>query len=173
MRHGASDFVTKPFDVEDLLRIVRTNSPSIGDLRESDRLVHNDTRDRIYQCISLNPGLHYRGIQSELLLGNGVLNYHLRLMEDKGLIRSKREGIYRRYYIITVGEEQHRKKRYSRNQHRIIQLAEERPGILQSEIAKELGLSRQLTNYHVNRLIRMGVLRSKKERGSNRFGIYR
>jgi len=171
MRMGASDFVTKPFKIDDFLRIIRTNSPCPDDPPETEELMHNETRDRIFECISINPGIHYRGLQNRLLLGNGVLNYHLRLMSGKGLIRSKRERIYRRYYPTVSGKGMTEERLYTPNQQRIVDLIKDIPGILQRDVSSRLGLSRQLTSYHVNKLCRMGVLKSKKDGNSSRFWI--
>ncbi len=44
---------------------------------------------------------------------------------------------------------------------KIIEKMEEKPEISQVEVAKSLGVSRQLVNYHITKLVKAGVLKLK------------
>ena len=46
-------------------------------------------------------------------------------------------------------------------QRKIIEKMEEKPEISQVEVAKSLGVSRQLVNYHITKLVKAGVLKLK------------
>jgi DNA-binding Lrp family transcriptional regulator len=48
-------------------------------------------------------------------------------------------------------------------QKKIIEQMEEKPEISQVEVAKSLGVSRQLVNYHITKLIKAGVLKLKRK----------
>ena len=171
MKYGASDFITKPFKVDNILRIVNINTRSFRDYIVDESLIHNETRNRIHDFISTNPGEHYRAIQTKLQLGNGVLNYHLRLMEKNNLIKPKRDGIYKRYYPRSLKIPVGRTTNLSKIQKKIVKLVENSPGIMQTNISTTMEISRQLTSYHVNKLVRSGVLRSIKDGNQSRFWL--
>ena len=171
MKYGASDFITKPFKIDNILRIVKINTQRFRDYIVDESLIHNETRNRIHDFISTNPGEHYRAIQTKLQLGNGVLNYHLRVMEKNDLIKAKRDGIYKRYYPRSLKIPQGRTKKLSKIQKEIVNLVETSPGIIQNNISTSMGISRQLTSYHVKKLVRTGILRSIKDGNQSRFWL--
>ena len=171
MKYGASDFITKPFSIENILHIVKINTYQLGDLVKEEKLVHNETRDKIQEFIFTNPGEHYRSIQTKLQLGNGVLNYHLHLLEKKNLIKANKDGIYKRYYPMTLMIPKGASRRLSKTQEKIVKLINERPGILQQEISTSLRISRQLTSYHVRKLVRNGTLKTIKDRNQSRLWL--
>jgi predicted transcriptional regulator len=74
--------------------------------------------------------------------------YHLRRLESAGLIRSERDGIKRRFYPadepVNKGEPPTRE--------RVLAAVRAEPGVHQSAIARELGVSRQLVSYHLDEL---------------------
>jgi predicted transcriptional regulator len=58
-----------------------------------------ENRRKIYNCLLKNPGLHVRALSRKLKIPIGTLNYHLRFLERKILLRSEIEGSYTRYYV--------------------------------------------------------------------------
>jgi len=46
---------------------------------------------------------------------------------------------------------------------KIIEKMEEEPEISQAEVARSLGVSKQLINYHISKLVRAGVLKLKEK----------
>jgi predicted transcriptional regulator/outer membrane protein assembly factor BamB len=93
------------------------------------------TRGRIMGYLQANPGEHYNSIREELKIQNGVLAYHLKVLEREGYIRSRRDRILKRFYPsdakvpepISVEEQ-------------IIGAIRRNPGITQIEIAQKTGL---------------------------------
>ena len=75
---------------------------------------------------------------------------HLRILERLGVIQSLREGTKQRFYcaspeagsLSSVGE----------LRESIIRLVEQVPGITEAQIARRLGVSQQLANYHLRLL---------------------
>ena len=59
-------------------------------------------RDRIYQFIANNPGCHLRKISKDLNLAMGDTQYHLKTLEKTDLIKSRRIGVFRRYYTVSI-----------------------------------------------------------------------
>jgi DNA-binding transcriptional ArsR family regulator len=58
-----------------------------------------ESRREIYNFILRYPGLHLREISRRLTIPFSTLNYHLRFLKKRELIKEKAEGRYNRYYI--------------------------------------------------------------------------
>jgi DNA-binding transcriptional ArsR family regulator len=61
-------------------------------------LINSSTRLSIFNYVTDNPGVHFRGICSGLGLPVGVAQYHLALLANAGLLASYRDRRYKRYY---------------------------------------------------------------------------
>jgi len=61
-------------------------------------LLNSSNRLAIYNYVSNNPGVHFRGICSGLGLPVGVAQYHLALLTKVGLLASYKDRRYKRYY---------------------------------------------------------------------------
>lgn len=130
--------------------------------------LENKMRELIYEYIELYPGENYTAIKKTLGLANGTLVYHLKILKKENLIRAVSEGRYKRFYPIDSGELD-RSKIYDHEgmqmltelQRKIIEKIEEEPEISQVEVARSLGVSRQLINYHITKLVKAGVLKLK------------
>lgn len=59
-----------------------------------------ESRRKIYERIGKVPGIHFRELNRRLKIPMGVIEYHLKYLEDHELIVSRREGRYKRYFII-------------------------------------------------------------------------
>src|SRR2546428_10627632 len=57
------------------------------------------SRRRIYEFLSANPGVHLRRIGQTLGMPTGMLSYHLGVMERQGLLKSEAARHRRRYYL--------------------------------------------------------------------------
>ncbi|MFQ5837320.1 MAG: ArsR family transcriptional regulator [Thermoplasmata archaeon] len=57
-----------------------------------------ETRDRIYRYVTRHPGTHLRQIQRELNISLGTLRHHLASLEDEGLLESRKERRFRRFF---------------------------------------------------------------------------
>jgi len=62
-------------------------------------MLETGTRKMIYDFIVDSPGPHLREIGRHLNITPGRLRYHLDRLERSGLIVSRRDGYYRRYFI--------------------------------------------------------------------------
>jgi DNA-binding transcriptional ArsR family regulator len=64
-------------------------------------------RKEIYEFISQNSGLHIRDISRKMNIPFSSLKYHLQYLEKRGLVVSKKDGKYNRYFVsFEVGEEE-------------------------------------------------------------------
>jgi predicted transcriptional regulator len=127
-----------------------------------EELLDNFLRGQIYGYIRANPGAHYTLIKSELDIKNGTLAYHLNLLERQELIKSKMDGVRRRFYSAEakVNEEI---TYLNKTQEAIINVIREHAGISQKEIAKAIGVSTQIVNYYIQQLEGQGIIRVVKE----------
>jgi predicted transcriptional regulator len=126
-----------------------------------ERLMEQGTRQSIYEYIKEKPGVHLRGIKKDLGLSMGVLNHHLRRLEDEEFIKSKQERQYRRFYPYYYSMAD--SPLLSPAQKTVYNLIVENPGISPTLAAKRLEKSRRNVYNHVNALEEMGVIRTKKE----------
>lgn len=126
-----------------------------------DEILDHYTRGKIHGYILANPGEHYNSIRKALDISNGSFAYHLKVLEREGVIKSKRDGVYKRFYpsgmpIPTNGS--HLKE----IQKLIIKKIKETPGISQKEIATFLGLASSTIHYHVQFLIGANMIKSRR-----------
>jgi DNA-binding MarR family transcriptional regulator len=121
--------------------------PLYSRIERSDLLDH-ELRREIKTAVEETPGLHMRELARRSEASYGTVVYHLRRLESAGLIRSERDGIKRRFYPadepVNKGEPPTRE--------RVLAAVRAEPGVHQSAIASELGVSRQLVSYHLDEL---------------------
>jgi len=130
-------------------------------------ILNHEVRGLIRGYIIANPGDHYSSIKRNLDLNNGTLAYHLRVLEQNGLIKSMYDGIYKRYYPANVNISK-LKKNISK-QEEIFNIILDNPGITMEQIGRNIGVSRQVVNYHVKNLIRAGAISYQRDDKSARF----
>ncbi|MCW4004907.1 MAG: winged helix-turn-helix transcriptional regulator [Candidatus Bathyarchaeota archaeon] len=62
-------------------------------------LATNSTRAQIYNFVSENPGVQFRGICAVLCLPIGLAEYHLGVLIKSGLVSFVRDGRYKRFFV--------------------------------------------------------------------------
>jgi DNA-binding MarR family transcriptional regulator/uncharacterized membrane protein len=126
-----------------------------------ETLLSNKLRKRIYVYVQNNPGEHFRSILVKLNLTNGTLAHHLCTLEKEDLIRSEKDGLYRRFYPAGYHMIDNT-ARLSAIQRSILDCIEKRPGLSQKDISGELSLSNSTVNYNVKVLEEKKVIESKR-----------
>ncbi|WP_129114841.1 winged helix-turn-helix transcriptional regulator [Halegenticoccus tardaugens] len=58
----------------------------------------SDVRDAIVGYLGTTPGAHFSKIRDDLKLGTGETQHHLRRLLSDGVIESRRDGDYRRFF---------------------------------------------------------------------------
>jgi DNA-binding transcriptional ArsR family regulator len=118
-------------------------------------LLNLELRNKIYNIILKNPGLHFREIVRKSNIPATTLSYHLRRLEKNDLLITKKEGRYIRYF---VSKDIDNKEKTIIN---IIRQETTRNILLyivlmivttQSEIAKELELHPTTVEFHLKKL---------------------
>jgi DNA-binding response OmpR family regulator/biotin operon repressor len=165
MRNGALDFIKKPFDIDDLLNTIKINTRQFLNYIDGDELINNKTRDVLYDYVLNHPGEHFRAIQEACELGNGVLDYHLHILEKNKIIKSKKDGIYKRYYLYNQKVLDNPKHKFTEFESNILELLQDNP-LSQKDIADEFDTSKQRINYYIQKLKRAGYIYVDKKSGN-------
>jgi hypothetical protein len=109
-------------------------------------VLDHETRGMIRGYIIANPGDHFTSIKKQIGLKNGTLAYHLKILERENIIKSQRDGIFKRFYPINVKISSNMV--HMSKQEIILNTVIENPGVSRKELANIVGLSRQVVNYH-------------------------
>lgn len=144
-----------------------------------DGYLEVETRRLVLDLVRDKPGLHMREIARRLKLSTSLVEYHLRALITDEMINSMKEGGYRRFY---PGDDLRERVRLTREQKRKLNLLRQRVPLdiicllLESsplkhrEIKEELDISPSTLSYHLNRMVRVGLL--KKIRAGQRKGYH-
>jgi uncharacterized repeat protein (TIGR01451 family) len=133
--------------------------PLYSRLRRKEVLDH-ETRGMIRGYVIANPGDHFNSIKSALDLRNGTLAHHLSILERENIIKSVKDGKYRRFF--PVGMRVPDKAYPTKIEILIINIVKESPGITQKEIAGHLKMTQPTVSYHINKLKESGKVRTEK-----------
>ncbi|HLQ42734.1 MAG TPA: MarR family transcriptional regulator [Thermoplasmata archaeon] len=132
-------------------------------------MLDHPTRRLIYRHLLLLPGDHFRAIVRSLRLGHGTASHHLDMLVRSGLLVSERTNGRRRYYAKGDESESERNQLYTKHWNyrdlrlRILFALDRTPKARPGELARLLGISRQLVAYHLSRLVELGMI--KRENG--------
>src|SRR5262245_1290559 len=114
-----------------------------------------DNKTRIYEYIRNTPGSHLRKISKELEIALGDTQYHLDMLQKSGSIKSKRMGIYKVYFNVSILEGRDESILATLQQEtprEIILYLVEKPGATQGEIAHHIGFSQSTIKWHMSNL---------------------
>lgn len=127
-----------------------------------DHVLDHFTRGQIYGFIKANPGTHYIAVQEHLELQNGVLAYHLKVLEREEYITSERDGIYKRFYPRHM-KIPRKVRQLTRVQRDIVSALRAHPGTSQNGLARLVGESKQVVGYHARVLQKAGLVRVERD----------
>ncbi len=121
------------------------------------------TRCKIHDYIIANPGNHYSSIRRALELTNGSLAYNLHVLEKEWVIKSKIDGIYKRFFPVDMAIPEEGTIYLTEIQKLILNNIENAPGITQKEISSILRISPSTVNYHINKLVDSKLIRMERK----------
>ncbi|UCF08423.1 MAG: winged helix-turn-helix transcriptional regulator, partial [Thermoplasmata archaeon] len=130
---------------------------------KKEEVLDNEIRGMIRGYIIANPGDNYNSIKRALGVNNGALAYHLKVLERAKLIRSRQDGMFRRFYPSGMRIPRENGGEISEIQRILLSKIGESPGISQKEIANLLKLSKGVINYHVKVLLNKKMIRLEKK----------
>jgi len=131
--------------------------PLYSRLKKEEVLDHF-VRGQIYGYIRANPGAHFNHLKTSLRVNNGTLAHHLRTLEMQGFLKSKRDGMFKRFYAIDVEIPSDGGIRLSDLQTKILDMVNGTDGTTQAEIAAKLNVSQQAVSYNLQMMSREGMV---------------
>jgi predicted transcriptional regulator len=134
---------------------------------KKDRVLDHYLRGKIHGYIIANPGEHYNAIKDQLDVTNGALSYHLRVLEREGYVRSRMDGIYKRFYPADM-KLPHTQHNISSFQEVILTIVKNNQGLSQKDIAKRIGASSQVINYHIKIMEEGNLIKVDRTRRKSR-----
>ena len=93
-----------------------------------------------------------------LCIAPGTAEYHLRILEREGYIRSRKCGKFIRYYPFEM-----KTSPYTPVQQKILNSLAIEPGQSQTDLADQVGVSKQVVNYNLKQLRDFGVVNEQKQ----------
>lgn len=128
--------------------------------------------EKIFLYIKNNPGCHLRLLKRDLDLSMGTVQHHLNNLEKSGKIISEKFNLHKYYFLTGVFKENEKNilKILSQSTARqILMLILERKHPTQSEIANNIKISAASVNWHMKRLVELGIIFEIKQ---GKFRIY-
>lgn len=116
-------------------------------------------RERIVALVRERPGITFGELRRALRVGAGTLTYHARVLEKAGVIFSRPDGQTRRFYPVGAGPVEATPPLSER----ALTALRERGPMRASDLARELGVSRQALHYHLKRMMEEGTLVGRPE----------
>jgi predicted transcriptional regulator len=125
-----------------------------------------ENRKRIFECVRVNPGLHFREIQRRTNLPIGVLDYHLNYLVQRGIVSVVRQEGFSRYYPAgQLGADKQRHLSCLRQEipRGIILYLLQNPGATHGELLQNFTISGGTLSYHIKKLVARGCLSLEKK----------
>ncbi|MCK4454887.1 MAG: VCBS repeat-containing protein [Thermoplasmata archaeon] len=128
-----------------------------------ERVLDHFVRGQIYGYILANPGEHYNAIKHALGLTNGSLAHHLRTLEREEFVKSRKFGLYRRFYPKHMRIPEDGDFHMNNIRSNIVDVIDRNPGISQKEIAQAMNVTPPTVNYHIGILASAKMIRVVRE----------
>jgi len=122
-------------------------------------------------CILGKPGANYTTMKRRLNMNNGSLSWHLNKLEKDELIKSLVQGTRKRYYPVEMPLPEEDGGELPDIEKRLQEAASKGEGVLVSDLASQLGISRQLALYHLRTMHGKGFI-TLERRGLHLVAVY-
>ncbi len=131
-----------------------------------DEVLENQNRNKIIDLILNEPGIHFNELLRRTGLAAGNMVWHLDMLLTYKVIGKKRIGhfiAYFPYYQKNPISNVDLKLQKSKLTLEILQMIEKKPGMWNNLITKEFKVDHKTIQYHLNKLIDLGLIRFKKD----------
>lgn len=135
-------------------------------------LLNNAYRDRITGLVRQEPGITGPELKTAVGGSLSTVVYHLRVLERNKLVSSMIDGRHRRFFPteqVSWGERGRLAALRNAKTRELYQIIHDEPGIAPKDLSGRVGLSRPTVYWHVDRLVRVGLVGHDRERGRARF----
>lgn len=125
----------------------------------------NNSRKLIIQLILDSPGIHFNGLLRQTGLATGQLLWHIKVLEEYGLINKKKEKNFLLLFPNHYNNNFDNPSVIIKSQLalKILEEIENCPGIYANAIAQKLHVKRNTTKYHIDKMITKGLIKVKKQ----------
>jgi len=133
-----------------------------------------ENRREIYNFISKHPGLHLSELSRKLNISKSTISYHLNYLQKLGLIVTKSEGRYVRFYIANkVGEIDKKLLSLLRQDvpYRIVIFLLLNPDSSQIKISKYLKRHPTTVSFHLSKLADLDIIETIPNCNEIRYNI--
>ncbi len=132
-----------------------------------------ENRRRIYQRVCSHPGEHMRELQRALDMPMGLLGHHLNYLEGHGIVSSKPDRYYKRYYPSEMGARERTFLSALRQQRprAIVLHLVLNPGRSHRELVEHFSLSPSTLTFYLKDLEAKGVVRRTKAGRESLFDV--
>ena len=136
--------------------------------RTGDQLVP-DTRTRVRDCISRDPGIHFNEISRTLDIATGQTQYHLRRLVRSGTLEKESVAGRTHYYPPTFSPWERRTIALLRREttREIVLFLLRTDVAAPGEMAEQLDLARSTVEWHLSRLIEHNIARKERVESSS------
>ncbi|MGV9205340.1 MAG: winged helix-turn-helix transcriptional regulator [Promethearchaeia archaeon] len=136
-----------------------------------EEVLKNKNRSKIIDLILKKPGIHYNELLRETGLAPGNLVWHLEILENYEVIGKKAVGnyvVYFPYYRKNPISNIDLILEKSDLSLKVLKNIENNPGIWNKKITKKLERNRKTIQYHIDKLIDLGLVVKKKDGRKNK-----
>ena len=125
-------------------------------------LLFAPARARLHAHVAAHPGATLADLSEATGLGRGAIVHRAQMLERHGLLKSRHDGLHRRFYPPGAPEATERPT--TPKEARLLELLRAEGPLGAAELARRLGVTRQAAHEQVKRLAREGRL-AKREDG--------
>jgi len=129
-------------------------------------IFQNENRTKIIKEIIRNPGIHQNELMRACNLQKGQLQWHLDVLLINQIIKRETQGQYSLYFpnLKSFEPPLESKKGIIRNSssYNILEIIKSNPGINSSSIAKKTHLAKNTIKYHVDKLLDLNLVYTKR-----------
>lgn len=126
-----------------------------------EELLDHELRGILRGYILADPGIHYNELVRQVRMANGTVAYHLSTLEREGIIKSRRDGVLKRFYPAEMRLSS-LPVRLTGVQLLILKAVQKQEGQNQRAIAESLDIPYLTVHRHINKMVRQKVLRLEK-----------
>lgn len=137
------------------------DSSYILDMLTNENILDLEIRNKIFNHISKNPGLHFNEMSRTINIPKSTLHYHLDYLQKKNIISSKSVGKCKRYFIFQKnGVFEKKLIHYLRQEipRKMIMIYFGKIAQSCADISQELGLHPNTISFHINKLLKDDML---------------